>query len=65
MKRHILTGLFIGFACVVYALTLRLEAKDILRMTQQEIMVDYDCSLLHQFMRHDNRRICLSLRYSL
>lgn len=47
------------------ALTLRLEAKDILRMTQQEIMVDYDCSLLHQFMLHDNRRICLSLRYSL
>ena len=47
------------------ALTLRLEAKDILGMTQQETRVDYDCSLLHQFMRHDNRRICLSLRYSL
>ena len=47
------------------ALTLRLEAKDILGMTHQETRVDYDCSLLHQFMRHDNRRICLSLRYSL
>jgi len=46
------------------ALTLRLEAKDILGMTRQEIRTEYDCSLLHQFMRHDNRRICLSLRYS-
>ena len=47
------------------ALTLRLEAKDVLGMTQEDVTIDYGYSVLQQQKRHDNRRICLSLRYSL
>lgn len=47
------------------ALTLRLEARDILGLTKENTTTDYGCSVLQQQIRHDNRRICLSLRYSL
>ena len=47
------------------ALTLRLEARDILSLTKQNITTDYGYSIYQQQMRHDNRRVCLSLRYSL
>ena len=47
------------------ALTLRLEARDILGTTKQDVTTDYGYSLLQEQKRHDNRRICLSLRYSL
>ena len=47
------------------ALTLRLEAKDVLGMTKEDVTIDYGYSVLQQQKRHDNRRICLSLRYSL
>ena len=47
------------------ALTLRLEARDILGLTKENVTTDYGCSVQKQQKRHDNRRICLSLRYSL
>ena len=47
------------------ALTLRLEARDILATTKQDVTTDYGYSILQQQTRHDNRRVCLSLRYSL
>ena len=47
------------------ALTLRLEARDILGLTKQYETTDYGYSIYQQQMRHDNRRVCLSLRYSL
>ena len=47
------------------ALTLRLEARDMLGTTMQKSKTDYGCSIYQQQKRHDNRRICLSLRYSL
>ena len=47
------------------ALTLRLEARDILGLTKQYETTDYGYNIYQQQMRHDNRRVCLSLRYSL
>ena len=47
------------------ALTLRIEARDMLGLTQQKMTTDYGYSLYHQCISHDNRRLCLSLRYSL
>ena len=47
------------------ALTLRLEARDILNLTKQNITTDYGYTVYQQQMHHDNRRVCLSLRYSL